>query len=422
MNAVKLSSQEQLSVTRYLERYAELLVQDIHFQDVGAFDSVIVMPVFDESIESIQRFLSSHGAHITLMIWVFNAPESTLGSASGQRTQQAFHSVLEQIQAHKISNNVHLSMHHDNLKILIVDRCTEHLIPDKQGVGLARKLGLDLALSLSYQQYLATQNWCYWLYSTDADVKLPVTYGLLPPKENTSACIYPFKHIPEPGFERAMSEYEFSLHYYVESLKRAGSPYAFHTIGSLIVVSSVAYAQVRGIPKRSGAEDFYLLNKLAKLGTIESLTAPVIEISGRPSHRVPFGTGPALVKINAQYENHESFRVYHPRIFTLLTYVLSSVIEIEHSSAKGDVLLTRLSAKIADANELENVLQVLIDLGWQKQSVHLKHLKKAEAIHKAFHVWFDGFITLRFIHEMRDRLYPNILLTELPDYLASELN
>ena len=68
-------------------------------------------------------------------------------------------------------------------------------------------------------------------------------------------------------------------------------------------------------------------------GKVESLDGPLIQVSGRPSHRVPFGTGPSLVKINAQYEKEGCFSVYHPRIFVILGFVLSSVSEIEHSSA-----------------------------------------------------------------------------------------
>tara|TARA_R110002074_G_scaffold191149_11_gene357190 strand:- start:904 stop:2244 length:1341 start_codon:yes stop_codon:yes gene_type:complete len=426
VSAKQLNSQEELTVARYLERYAETLIHDVEYQIIGSFDSVVVIPIYDEPEEQIQHFLDFHVhskySKITLMIWVFNAPESSIASPGLLRTQQVFKSMLEQTQANKISEGLYFSAQQKNLKILFVDRCHDHLIPDKQGVGLARKLGLDLALYFCYHQYLTTKYWCYWLYSTDADVKLPSGYGLLPPKENTTACIYPFKHLPELGFEKAMADYEFSLHYYVDSLKRAGSPYAFHTIGSLIVVSSLAYAQVRGMPKRAGAEDFYFLNKLAKLGRIDSLSSPVIQVSGRPSHRVPFGTGPALVKLNSQYEKNACFHLYHPRIFTLLSSVLSSVSEIEHSNAQDDILLSRLAVKLFDSLEKKVVSEILLDLGWQKQAAHLQHLKTAEAIQKAFHVWFDAFITLRFIHELRDRLYPNIVLTDLPEHLAESLN
>tara|TARA_R110001599_G_C12201556_1_gene655756 strand:- start:298 stop:1638 length:1341 start_codon:yes stop_codon:yes gene_type:complete len=421
-----LSSQAELSLARYLERYAEPFVQRLDSVILDTFDTVIVIPIYDEAEQQLQQLLNfrnnTHHQTSTLMIWVFNAPESSLHSPSLERTQSVFKRLVLETQANKLAEDLYLSKAQESLQVLFVDRCHEHLIPDKQGVGLARKLGMDLALKLIYQQYQVSQKWCSWIYSTDADVSLPESYGLLPPKENTTACIYPFKHISQHGFERAMAEYEFSLHYYVESLKKAGSPYAFHTIGSLIVVSSLAYAQVRGMPKRSGAEDFYLLNKLAKLGKVESLNEPLIQVSGRPSHRVPFGTGPALVKINAQYEKQECFSVYHPRIFILLECVLSSVAEIEHSSAEQAILLSRLTVKLLDPFEKKRVSDILLGLGWNKQAAHLRQLKTTGAIQKAFHVWFDAFITLRFIHELRDCLYPNIDLTALPKHLAEMAN
>ena len=419
---VRPTIQEQLTLRRYLERYAETIVQDINVECFNEFETVIVVPVYDESDADLEHFLEhqrqSQKQQSTLLIWVFNAPESSVGSTRQIRTQQVFTNLLLKTRAKKLSETLYLSKVQDTLQVLCVDRCHELLILDKQGVGLARKLGMDLALSLIYQQYLKNNTWCYWIYSTDADVELPLNYGVIPPKVNTVACLYPFQHVPETGFERAMSEYEFSLHYYVESLKHAGSPYAFHTIGSLIVVSSIAYAQVRGMPKRAGAEDFYLLNKLAKLGDIESLNAPSIQISGRPSHRVPFGTGPALVKITSQYEDGQSFDVYHPRNFLLLALVLESVSEIEHSNAEEDILLSRLASKLSDQQERDITSEILIGLGWKKQAIHLARLKTSEAIQKAFHVWFDGFITLRFIHECRDRLHPNISLADLPDELT----
>ena len=420
----KLTPQDELTVARYLERYAEAIVCATEGYNVDSFKTVIVIPVYDEPEEQIQSLLDfqahSSKKHATLMILVFNAPESSKAKPSLVRTRNVFEKLLINTQAIKLSDDLYHSRPGDCRQIVFVDRCHGSLIPDKQGVGLARKLGMDLALKLIYEQYQKTQQWCAWIYSTDADVILPENYGSLPPKLNTTACIYPFKHIPESGFERAMAEYEFSLHYYVESLKKSGSPYAFHTIGSLIVVASIAYAQVRGIPKRAGAEDFYLLNKLAKLGKIESLNSPIIQVSGRPSHRVPFGTGPALVKINSQYENDENFRVYHPRIFTLISLILNSVSEIEHCSAEEDILFTRLEGKLTNAIENKVVCEILVNLGWEKQSTHIQKLKTAQAKQQAFHVWFDAFISLRFIHELRDRLYPNIELTELPKLLTEE--
>ena len=65
--------------------------------------------------------------------------------------------------------------------------------------------------------------------------------------------------------------YEYSLRYYVAGLTYAQSPYAFHTIGSTMAVNAEHYASVRGFPRREAGEDFYLLNKLAKVGSVHTL-------------------------------------------------------------------------------------------------------------------------------------------------------
>lgn len=417
-----LSSQEAKTIARYLEHYAEPAVNDISLDHVGCFQSIIVLPIFDESPDQLQRFLDFNNGQVTLMIWVFNAPESAKKLPALARTQKALLHCLELSKAQKISSHLWFFKVNESLAIVCVDRCTSDLIPEKQGVGLARKLGMDIALSLIQQQYSKTAQLVSWIHSTDADVQLPQDYALLSfDDQNISACVYPFQHTAETGYEKAMKEYEFSLHYYVESLRCAGSPYAFHTIGSLIAVAPLAYAQVRGMPKRSGAEDFYLLNKLQKVGKVKTLQTPDIGIAGRPSHRVPFGTGPALIKIHSLNAQGESLKVYHPRIFFLLKVLLTCVSHIEHRSSDEDILLSQLRVKLGNnEEELNAILSIFDDFSWPKQAKHLSQQKTALAIQQAFHTWFDAFLTLRFIHECRDRLYPNIELTNLPSLLDAE--
>src|SRR5260370_15593309 len=111
-----------------------------------------------------------------------------------------------------------------------------------------------------------------------------------------AALIYPFWHRCEspPELADGMDRYELFLRSYVLGLADAGSPYAFHTLGSTVAVHTLAYAKVRGFPRRAAGEDFYLLNKLAKVGSIAQLDGAPLIIRGRRSHRLPFGTGAAL--------------------------------------------------------------------------------------------------------------------------------
>ena len=138
--------------------------------------------------------------------------------------------------------------------------------------------------------------------------------------------------------------YEYSLRYYVAGLSYAGSPYAFHTIGSTLAVNAVHYARVRGFPRRQAGEDFYLLNKLAKVGSVRQLSAETdcepIDIAARRSDRVPFGTGAAVGKLMELENPATEFLLYHPAVFGLLRGWLGSLPAFwqERSSDIGAIL------------------------------------------------------------------------------------
>jgi hypothetical protein len=174
-----------------------------------------------------------------------------------------------------------------------------------------------------------------------------------------------------------------SLHHYVLGLQSAGSPYAFHTLGSSLAVSIESYVSGRGFPKRMAGEDFYLLNKVAKLGAVWRADGAPILLSGRPSHRVPFGTGPAIRRIQ---EAENEFKLFDPAVFDALSAVLQAM-------RTGGPLPHRA---------------ILEGLGYRVVERHL-HKNRNEAQRLThLHTWFDGFKTLKFIHQVRDALYPNL--------------
>ena len=406
------------TIQKYLSTFAEPDIQHTNIPHIANIESVLVLPIFDEPIENLNRFLQINSKKKIAMVWVFNCPNNALADEQ-QRTQTLMQhflkvlnaQVLAQIQPHSTSMYVaELSEFH---QLYIIDRCTEgHEIPSKQGVGLARKLGMDFGLKLINAQNRSL----VWLHSTDADVIRPPNYFDIPaPEMHTSAMIYPFEHQAEQGYEQAMFLYDLSLRYYVDQLKWAGSPYAFHTIGSLITVAPLAYSQVRGIPKRSGAEDFYLLNKLAKVGTVKTLESPMIKIAGRPSHRVPFGTGPALVKLKEMESSHSNYTFYQPNIFKALKCLLTIVSEAEQTIASAEILFTSLRDTMPK-QKAETVIKALKALKIEKQFENLSQQRTKAQFIKSFHTWFDAFVTLRFIHIMRDLDYPSVNVATLKHY------
>ncbi len=237
--------------------------------------------------------------------------------------------------------------------ILLVDRCSAgRTVPGRQGVGLARKIGADIALELIVREKVASR----LIYTTDADVQLPGEYfeagrG----NSGVAAILYPFGHDAGTGTKLPACLYETAMLYYVAGLKWAGSPYAFTTVGSTIAVDADHYAMVRGMPKRSAGEDFYLLNKLAKTGHIRQLADPIISIGARDSDRVPFGTGAALAKIAALDDPAQDFRFYDPRIFEQLVRLAGDAQSIVAGRRSR-----RVSGRLAASGELVRILRLSI--------------------------------------------------------------
>jgi hypothetical protein len=254
------------------------------------------------------------------------------------------------------------------------------LIPRRQGVGLARKIGADCALALIAADKVRHQ----WIYATDADVTLPADY-LSTPMPLSGTALFPYLHIADdPQLQTRAELYELHLRYYVNRLAHAGSPYAFHTLGSTMAVHAQAYAKVRGYPRRNAGEDFYVLNKLAKVDTIHCLNAPQITIHARASDRVPFGTGPALARISDDAENYCS---YAATSFELLKDTLQAIAATIEGGAWP---------RPAEADP------VLHEFGFFHMLENARRQQRSPAtLRKALHQWFDGFRTLRFIHECR---------------------
>jgi hypothetical protein len=223
-----------------------------------------------------------------------------------------------------------------------------------------------------------------------------------------------------PGGERDVDEatalYELWLRYYVLGLNAAGSPYAFHTIGSTLSVHAEAYAKVRGFPRRDAAEDFYLLNKLAKVGPVTRVRARPIRITSRRSSRVPFGTGRKVTDLTAPSATPLGF--YDPRVFAALgrwhellraiadwggtdvprarrlesaaRFVdgwLSNFAERREFGAASEAVAQSLRAELDAEKSLPQVLGILAGA------------PRAQRLRRVFE-WFDGFRTLRLVHRL----------------------
>ena len=144
----------------------------------------------------------------------------------------------------------------------------------------------------------------------------------------SGAKIFPHTHFSnDPTLHFAAQLYDKHMNYYVDGLRSAGSPYAHHSLGSTIAIHAMTYASIRGYPKRSAGEDFYLLNKTRKIAPIETLTAPILTIEARLSERVPFGTGLPCRILSRGYTatSGNTYFSYHPKSFEALRSAISAL-------------------------------------------------------------------------------------------------
>jgi hypothetical protein len=178
----------------------------------------------------------------------------------------------------------------------------------------------------------------------------------------------------------------------VLGLREAHSPYAYHSIGSTLAIHAETYAVVRGVPRRNAGEDFYLLNKAAKVDRIAILAEPSIAITARYSQRVPFGTGPALKTMPA---NLEHFLSYPPAAFLDLQDIVGA---FRAWSFGGEFDLS------ADLHSF------LVELGWTPGPLERQHPPGLRRWRAAME-WFDGFRTMRLIRA-RQRALPDAPLLD----------
>jgi hypothetical protein len=388
---------------KYLQRHAEAEARPLlDYRTPHAWHQVLVIPAYREPADFAaqlqQLALRQPGL---LIILVLNRPDSD----SDCRCNDALRNALLNFPLEDTlpTSNAALLQLAPHSHLLLVERPDP--LPADQGVGLARKLGCDLALALAANKTLCS----HWIHSSDADAILPEDYFEASTKTSKAVALtFPFIHrLPEaPRARLAMQLYELRLHYYVLGLQRAGSPYAYHSLGSCLAIDTSAYARVRGFPKRSGAEDFYLLNKVAKLGAVARPPCAPIELAPRLSSRVPFGTGPALAQLAELQQVESATLFYHPHSFTLLGRVLTAIAAIQQPAQARQQLQQKLAQSPV-------ALRVLDELGLDKFLHHAaNHSADQAGFGRHFKQWFDGFRTLKFIHCVREQGFADLNLEQ----------
>jgi glycosyltransferase involved in cell wall biosynthesis len=244
------------------------------------------------------------------------------------------------------------------------------LPPKHAGVGLARKIGMDEALRRLSDGIIVNY---------DADCRCDPNYLCAIEQHfrmhpHTPGCSIYFEHPTGPA-----DLYELHLRYYVQALRYAGHPYAFHTIGSSTAVRAEVYMEQGGMNKRKAGEDFYFLQKVIALGNYTDLLTTRVIPSPRESARVPFGTGKA---VGEQLRGKQA-----------LTYPFEAFQDLkiffEDTSNPPPGMWTFLEA-LAFEQRIREIRQ---------------NTASAEAFRDRFFRWFNGFIAMKYVHFARDHLY-----------------
>ena len=277
-------------------------------------------------------------------------------------------------------------------------------IPDREGgVGMARKIGMDTALRL----LSTSEHKPRLILSLDADTLVRSDYLSAVRSAFSSgraqAGMVDYEHPMPPDREQqaAVCRYEIFLRYWVLGLQFAESPYAFHSIGSTMVTTDEGYLAVRGMNRREAGEDFYFLNKLAKLGPLRKIHETRVYPSGRSSGRVPFGTGAAVAGMVSRASG--DYPLYDPRAFV----VLRALIALMNKSFQGtaEEILGRAKEIHSGLGEFLAARRFLT-----VQPKIRSNVKDRKTYERQMHEWFDGFETLKLIHFLTRHFYPKISL------------
>ena len=293
------------TVQKYIEKYS-IKTWELLNSSKEKYELAVVIPVISE-FENVKILLDSLSRNKekekVILIFVVNNLKS---SSKTVKTDNL--NLLAYLKSLRKNNKY-------GLNINFIDAASsENELPEKNGgVGLARKIGMDAALKVF--DYNSPNKKI--ISALDADCRVQNNYlSEIINKinaENISAAYVNFSHsLPEDIENKlAIINYEIFLRYYVLGLKFARSPYDIHTIGSTIIVDFESYIKIGGMNKRKAGEDFYFMEKLAKVVEINTIDSTTVYPSARSSWRVPFGTGQRVGRFLLHKQNE--YLLYSPK-------------------------------------------------------------------------------------------------------------
>ncbi len=378
--------------SKYLEKHSPFT--DFKSSLINKSDIIVVIPVYLEkeitkTLDSLRKCIV-RDKNIAVLL-VVNA---SVIADNDILTEQSI--TLKEIDAYAQNNNS------DSLNFYPVKAFS---LPKKHfGAGLARKIGMDLAI----HHFSDTDNLNGIIVSLDADTIVQENYFMEIIKwfnrfpKNTACSIY-FEH-PIKGIDyneeiySAITQYELYLRYYVSALKYIGFPYAYHTVGSCFAVRANAYVKVGGMNRRQGGEEFYFIQKLIQLGGYGELNSTTIHPSPRISNRVPFGTGPTVKNI---VDNNNEYLTYNPIAFYDLKVLFDSI-DRYYSVSENEYqeLILELPGRVRS---------FLLNSGfWEEIDNLSKNCSGVDVFKKRFYHVFNAFKLVKYINYTHEHFIDKI--------------
>ncbi len=342
------------------------------------FNQAIVIPAYAEleflplTIESINQN-KPELLNQTLVVVVVNNANNSPQSIKNNN----------QLTLQKLNENNYQFPH------AVIDAASSGLeLPLKQaGVGLARKIGMDLVLP----HLLSSKS---LIFCTDADTQVSPDYlskvKQIFKSHNTSAAVIGFDHLQseDSAINDAIGKYENFLKTTAEKMKNAGSPYGYVSMGSTIVCTAEAYCAVGGMSRKKATEDFYFLQELTKYCGVHNIPETLVFPSPRPISRVYLGTGYRMEQIQKGFDITSLY--YSDDAYRYLSKWLQ---------LGGHAWEKSLNDLLKDIKSIHpNLIGFLkiegIETIWSKiqnnapSELHFK---------EQFHRWFDGLKTIRFL-------------------------
>lgn len=389
------------SVINYLNKFA-YTNWSLEKENDKLYDNIVVVPSLAETerIRTCLNSLERNNDNIlerTLVIIVINNSDK---------------SETEVVDNNKKTFQL-LSNYSGKLDINFVDAFSggKALPPKLAGVGFARKIGLDLALTKFDYSY-SEKKILFWL---DADCEVEQNYLEVITdkfnKQNLNSSVIEYEHRinDQEAKSRAIVCYETFLRYFKLGLVYAKSHYDYHAIGSTIVCDVDSYIKAGGMNSKQAGEDFYFLEKLAKQNKVETIKETTVYPSPRKSWRVPFGTGQRITRYLKNIQ--DEYLVYNPMSFELLKNWLEFF--NSDSAIDGDKIISE--AKKINLHLYNFLVEQKFEKSWNKI---LNNSDSIDEIRKQKIFWFDAFRTLKLIHFVRQNLFEDINVYEALKYFS----